>query len=99
MSHKNIEKNPAGFLKTFCCKAEAILNQASKLGYPYARPERRELTLKELFKESDRLLHLLALCREWSVRKYDIVLENNDAFIDIIKKIDYLAKRYGNGVF
>ena len=97
MSHKNIEKNPAGFLKTFCCKAEAILNQASKLGYPYSLPERRELTLKELFKESDRLLHFLALCREWCTRKYD--LETDDAFIDIINKIDYLAKRYGNGVF
>jgi hypothetical protein len=97
MSHKNIEKNPAGFLKTFCCKAEGILNQASKLGFDYSRPERRELSLQELFKESDRLLYILALCREWCTRKYD--LENDDSYITIINKIDYLAKRYGNGVF
>lgn len=97
MSHKNIEKNPAGFLKTFCCKAEAILSQASKLGFPYSRPERRELSIQELFKESDRLLSLLTLCRQWCKGKYD--LENDDAFISIIQKIDYLAKRYGNGVF
>lgn len=97
MSHKNIEKNPAGFLKTFCCKAEAILNQASKLGYPYSCPEKRELTLEELFKDSTRLLHLLTICREWCTRKYD--LETDDSYIAIIDKIDYLAKRYGNGVF
>lgn len=97
MSHKNIEKNSAGFLKTFRCKAEAILNQASKLGYPYSQPEKKELTLEQLFKDSTRLLHLLILCREWCTRKHD--LETNDVFIDIIQKIDYLAKRYGNGVF
>lgn len=97
MSHKNIEKNPAGFLKTFRCKAEAILCQASKLGFPYSRPERREMSVKELIKDSDRLLGIIALCREWCTHKYD--LETDDAFIDIINKIDYLAKRYGNGVF
>lgn len=97
MSHKNIEKNPAGFLKTFRCKAEAILNQASKLGYPYSRPQKRELSLEELFKDSTKLLHLLALCREWCTRKYD--LETDDSYIAIIQKIDHLAKRYGNGVF
>ena len=94
MSRKSFEKNPRGFLKTFCSRSHNLLQKGKQLGFPYIREETDlyECSDYELLLLSQEFRENLIDLQRWLVKVYE--KERSEEIVHLSTGVDTLCECY-----